>query len=171
MNNFRAINMSCLLICIALLTIAIYVETTFRLAPCPLCMLQRFVYISIIVILAIASIHNPKNRLRKNVYCLVTLVFSGMGIFLAGRQSWLQHIPADKNATCLPGLKFLFQSMPLGQAIKTILHGSQECGTVRWVFIHLSMAEWSLIFFVLLAVVMFIMLFINRDSQHKHLES
>ena len=53
---------------------------------------------------------------------------------------------------CGPGLDFLTEAMPLSSVIRTVLTGSGECAKVDWTFLGMSMPEWSLAWFVLLAL-------------------
>ena len=52
---------------------------------------------------------------------------------------------------CGPGLNYLVEAMPLMSVIRKVLTGSGECAKVDWTFLGASMAEWSLLWFVLLA--------------------
>ncbi|HEY5703481.1 MAG TPA: disulfide bond formation protein B, partial [Gammaproteobacteria bacterium] len=64
-------------------------------------------------------------------------------------QVWLQHLPPEKVPECGPGLDYMLEAFPLGQALKMILSGSGECAEVQWSFLGFSIAEWSLIWFIL----------------------
>jgi disulfide bond formation protein DsbB len=41
---------------------------------------------------------------------------------------------------------------PVGEMVRKVLAGSGECAQVNWTFLHLSIAEWSLICFVLFVI-------------------
>jgi len=75
-----------------------------------------------------------------------------IGGAIAGRQVWLQHLPADQVPECGPGLEFMLEVYPLAEVIKTALRGTGECATVVWTFLGGSIAEWSLACFAGLAV-------------------
>jgi disulfide bond formation protein DsbB len=74
------------------------------------------------------------------------------GAAVAARQVWLQHLPADLVPECGPGLNYMLHRFPLGETLQKVLSGSGECAQVNWTFLHLSIAEWSLICFVLFVV-------------------
>jgi len=149
------------LACICLLGFGLYLEHIKGLEPCPLCVFQRIAYILIAMIALTATLQRPA-EVSNRIYCgLITLIaFAGAGI--AGRQVWLEHLPADQVPECGPGLEYLLESFPLGQALKMILSGSGECAEVQWRFIGLSIAEWSLICFLILIVSSLIPLFMRR---------
>lgn len=137
------------LLCLIIFSASVFIQNHFGLAPCPLCMLQRFVMIGIGMVLLLWLIHCPKNW-QRFVYGGLSLLLSAAGIGLATRQVWIQHQPADIHASCLPGLSYLFQHMSFGKALKLALHGSQECGSVHWSLLGLSLAGWSLLVFIVL---------------------
>ncbi|MEC7875432.1 MAG: disulfide bond formation protein B, partial [Pseudomonadota bacterium] len=56
--------------------------------------------------------------------------------------------PPELVPECGPGLDYMLNVFPFSEAIKMILAGSGECAEVKWRFISLSIAEWSLIMFV-----------------------
>ncbi len=158
MPSNRSIYLFIFILCILLLAFGIYIEQTYDLMPCPLCMLQRFSFAGIIIVVFIAFCHNLKSS-GARFYGFLGLIFSGIGSGLAIRQIWLEYQPPGTNETCLPGLAYLFKSMPFGKALKLALHGSASCGQVHWRLWGLSLAEWSLISFVVLAVLMLVVLF------------
>ncbi|MDG2302078.1 MAG: disulfide bond formation protein B, partial [Gammaproteobacteria bacterium] len=60
--------------------------------------------------------------------------------------------PADKVPECGPGLEYLLEVYPLFDVLKTVLKGSGDCAETQWVFLNLSIAEWSLFSFSLIAI-------------------
>jgi disulfide bond formation protein DsbB len=52
---------------------------------------------------------------------------------------------------CGPGLNYLVEAMPLASVVRKVLTGSGECAKVDWTFLGASMAEWSLLWFMMLA--------------------
>ncbi|MBI3067536.1 MAG: disulfide bond formation protein B [Betaproteobacteria bacterium] len=51
---------------------------------------------------------------------------------------------------CGPGLEYMLRRFPLHRALEKVLAGSGECAEVGWTFLGLSIAGWSLVWFVLL---------------------
>jgi disulfide bond formation protein DsbB len=44
----------------------------------------------------------------------------------------------------------MLENFPLARTLKTLISGTGECAVVDWTFLGLSIAEWSLAWFVLL---------------------
>lgn len=152
MFTARTINLVSALICIGLLIGAYILQHFYNVIPCPLCLLQRFVYYALLLVLLIAGIHSP-GRLGVRVYATISLIVAGLGIGLAGRQVYLQLLPKGTIETCLPGLTYMLKTMPLSKVITTMLKGSAECTSVSWSLFGISLAGWSLIWFVFFALV------------------
>jgi disulfide bond formation protein DsbB len=66
---------------------------------------------------------------------------------------WLQHLPSDQIPACGPGLQYWLENMPLSQTIQLLFKGDGNCAEVQWVFLGLSMGEWSLVCFAGLLLV------------------
>ena len=130
-----------------LLAFAYYLQYVQHLEPCPLCYVQRWGFYAMLAVFVVAAMHGR----RALIYgCLVTLFAAG-GLSAAIRQVWLQHLPADKVPQCGPDLIFMLKNFPLGDTLSNLIQGSGECAKVDWTFLGLSIAEWSLGWFVALA--------------------
>jgi disulfide bond formation protein DsbB len=137
------------LVCAGLIAFAYYLEYFEHQEPCPLCMLQRVAYIDMMIVFAVAAIHGPARR-GAIMYSGLLFVMAAMGAALAARHVWLQHLPPDKVPACGPGLEYMLERFPLGEALRKILAGSGECAEATWRFLGLSIAEWSLAWLVVL---------------------
>jgi len=138
------------LACAGLLAFALYLQYHEFQDPCPLCILQRIAFIALMVVFAVAAIHGP-TQVGIYVYSFLLGAIELFGGSVAARQVWLQHLPADRVPACGPGLDYMLDRFPLTLALQKILKGSGECAEVSWRFMGLSIAEWSLVWFILLA--------------------
>ena len=139
------------LICAVLLGYGYYLQYVTGLEPCPLCIMQRVAFFVVFVITAIAAIHGPAS-LGIRIYAGLGLLAAAIGGAIAGRQIWLQHLPPDQVPECGPGLEYMLEVFPLFDALRMILTGSGECAEVDWTFLGLSIADWSLGWFVVLGL-------------------
>jgi disulfide bond formation protein DsbB len=139
------------LVCIALLAFAYYLQYVKGLEPCPLCMVQRGFFYAVLALFVLAAIHGPR-RGGALVYAVLITLFALGGTAAAGRQVWLQHLPADKVPQCGPDLFFMLENFPLGRTLEKLFYGSGECAAVDWKFLGLSIAGWSLVWFIALAI-------------------
>jgi disulfide bond formation protein DsbB len=128
---------------------AMYLQYVLREEPCPLCMLQRVIFIVIGVLFFMAALHHPL-RLGTRIYSALIALFALGGVATASRHIWLQHLPKDQVPACGPGLDYMLQNFPLAEVWQELMHGSGECAEKGWTFLTLGIPEWSLIWYVLL---------------------
>ncbi len=158
MNCTRLFFLALFVVCSSLLGFGLYLEHVQGIEPCPLCAFQRMCYIAITVITLIAAIHNPTGIMR-TIYSSLVFIASLIGVGIAGRQVWLQHLPPELVPECGPGLEYMMEVFPFMQAMKMILSGSGECAEVHWTFLSFSIAEWSLVCFSLIIIMTTVMFF------------
>lgn len=139
-----------LLGCSALIAVAyFYFQKQLGLPPCPLCMFQRACLAGVAFFCLLGILFRPK-KVGSKVLALGATVFSALGLGIAGRQVWLQHLPKDQVPECGPDLNFMLESFPLTETIQTVLSGSGECAEVLWRFAGLSMPEWMVVVFLVM---------------------
>lgn len=149
----------------ALLAVAyFYFELKLGLAPCPLCMFQRVCLVGIIFFCLLGLLLKPKKGFAK-VLALGTTVFSALGLAIAGRQTWLQHLPADQVPECGPDLQFMLETFPFMEMIESVLSGSGECAEVQWQLFNFSMPEWMVFIFAMMTIVSLRLLF-SKQRQY-----
>ncbi|MFQ5488698.1 MAG: disulfide bond formation protein B [Gammaproteobacteria bacterium] len=158
MLSQRKLFAGALLVAIALLACALYFQYVQGLEPCPLCILQRLALMVLGVIALLALIHNPP-ALARRLYGLLMLLTATAGGAIAARQVWLQHLPPDQVPACGPGLDYMLEVFPLGEALAMVLRGSGECAEVTWRFLGLSMAGWMVLVFACYLLFSLLLLF------------
>lgn len=148
--SFRAQFLTGFAICMALLGFALYSQYYLGLNPCPLCTFQRGAFLLLAVVFLIGGLHSPRGPSSRGVYGGLALIASALGLAVAGRHVWLQHLPADKVPACGPDLSYMMEAFPLADVLRKVFTGSGECAVVDWTFLGLSMPEWSLAWFLAL---------------------
>ncbi len=146
----RALNGLLALACALLMAYALYAQYVLELEPCPLCVFQRVAMIAAGLIFLSAFVHGPGNA-GARVYGSLAALAAVSGAAVAGRHVWLQGLPEDEVPACGPGLDYMLDVFPLGEALRMVFTGSGECADIDWQFLGLSMPTWVLIWFVLLA--------------------
>ena len=137
------------LVCLGLLAFALYLQHVQGQDPCPLCILQRIAFMGLTAVFVVGALHGPA-RGGAIVYSTLAVVVAVIGGAIAGRQVWLQMLPPDKVPACGPGLEYMLDRFPLTQALQKIFAGSGECAEAGWRFLGLTIAGWSLVWFVVL---------------------
>lgn len=134
-----------------LLGIAAYLEINLGINPCPLCMLQRVMTGALGIVFLIGMACSQKNSCRIIAGGL-SVFFSLLGILLSGRQVWLQYMPTQMNENCEVSLQYMLSALPLDEAIAKIFTGGATCSKIDWEFLHVSLAQWSLVWFILFLI-------------------
>jgi protein dithiol:quinone oxidoreductase len=150
------------LACAALLGFGLVLQAVEHIEPCPMCVMQRYAFAVCGLIALTAAAHNP-GTIGRRIYAVSLALAALAGGAVAVRQSWIQHFP-PKVVDCGPDLEFMLDSFPLAQALPMIFHGSGDCSKVTWSFLGLSIAEWALIWFVLIVAVAIYLLFARRHT-------
>jgi len=136
------------LLTVGMMAVAFFFQYIMELEPCPLCIAQRVVVIAMGVIFLIAFLHGPRSNWGRRIYGFFLTLTSIAGLVVAGRHTWLQHLPEDRVPECGPGLEFWINNLPAVDVIQKVFKGSGECSEVVFSFLGLSIPEWSLIAFV-----------------------
>jgi disulfide bond formation protein DsbB len=141
--------------CVAMLAFGLYLQHVVGLEPCPMCIVQRYALILVALVAGIAASFRARGAHIAGAG-LMTLL-AGFGGFVAARQSWLQWNPPE-IASCGRDFYGMIETFPLKRAIPMIFRGSGDCTKIDWTFLGLSIANWSFLCFLGLAVIGLVLL-------------
>ncbi len=136
-------------VCVGMLSFGIYLQEVVGLVPCPMCIVQRYALVGIGVLAALTAL-----SARRGVHlagAALLLVVAGFGAFVAARQSWLQWFPPEA-VSCGRDFYGMIENFPLKRALPMIFRGSGDCTKVDWTFLGGSIANWSFLVFVGIAL-------------------
>lgn len=142
--KLRTIRLYEFLICSGLIIFALYLQHSEGLAPCPMCILQRYAFI-LVGSLALVSAALNINGIINKLLSITLVAVSGAGTGVAIRHVWLEHNP-PQIFDCGADLGFMMENFPLADALPMIFKGTGDCSIVLWTFMNFSIAEWSLVF-------------------------
>jgi len=140
------------LVCAGMLAFGYYLQFVVGLEPCPLCIIQRILLFAVGVAFLVAALHHPAGRLAAELYGGVVAFIAAIGVAVAGRHVWLQHLPPEKRPACGPALDYLLSAFGPVEGLSRVLRGSGECGAVDWTLLSFSIPEWTLAAFIALSV-------------------
>lgn len=136
--------------CVAMLAFGLYLQHVVGLEPCPMCIVQRYALVLVAVVAGITAIAKSRGMLIAGSGLMVLL--AGFGAFVAARQSFLQWYPPE-IASCGRDFYGMIETFPLKRAIPMIFKGSGDCTKIDWTFLGGSIANWSFLCFVAIAIV------------------
>ena len=135
--------------CALLLAFGLYLQHVVGLEPCPMCIVQRYALVLVAIVAGVSALSARRNFLITGAGVLVLL--SGFGAFVAARQSFLQWYPPE-IVSCGRDFYGMIETFPLKRVIPMIFKGSGDCTAIDWTFLGGSIANWSFVSFVLIAV-------------------
>lgn len=141
----------CLLISFSALFGAYALEYWQNIEPCPLCMAQRVLMIGIFLVTLLGLLHRPKSA-GIRFYSFLTLLVAGAGLALACRHVSLYRLPSPQLSSCVGSLSYLFETLPLKEALAALWKGGAECtaDTSRW--LSLTIPEWAMMSFAVITI-------------------
>lgn len=148
-----------------LLGVSVYLQLFQGIQPCALCTLQRLAFALLGMTFLFGSLF-AKNRTLQHLVNGLLFIFSGIGIFLAGRQIWLQHFPPADGTECGVSIQYMMQVLPWHEVLQKVIAGSTECTQRGWEFLSLNMAEWALVWFTMMLLTS-LYLFVQVCQQRK----
>ncbi len=152
------------LACAGMLAFGMYLQHVVGLEPCPMCIVQRY---ALILVAACAlfcwasglkSSQNTAPGVLQKVLAALAMLFAAGGAFVAARQSFLQWYPPEV-LSCGRDFYGMVETFPLQRAIPMIFKGSGDCTKVDWTFLGGSIANWSFVAFVGMALLLLVLLF------------
>ncbi len=141
-------NIQSLLLFVTTLVVAtsFYFEYHKGWQPCPLCLMQRlsaFLFgMFCLMGLGLTTLHRARR------IAVFQLVFAASGVYFAGRQLWLQSLPADQAPACMPSLDMLMRYFSKTQVLTALFWGTGDCAEESLAWFGLSMPVWSAMYFV-----------------------
>ena len=146
-----------LLVSIIVLTAAIYFGYAKGLEACPLCLMQRFCTFIFGFFCLLGLCLSTLRRARG--VAVAQMLFMAAGIYFSSRQLWLQSLPVDSSAVCMPGFDALIRYFSNAQIVKALLWGTGDCAEVTWRWLGLSMPAWSALYFLVMFLVSAVVFF------------
>lgn len=121
----------------------VFLARTLNLAACPLCILQRMLYLLLALEALIACGLTIR---RQRLMALLMGVTALTGVYVAAYQTWLQRFA--KGVSCAADQPWWERFVDwAGTQWPLLFEASGFCSEAGWKLLGLSIAEWSLIAF------------------------
>lgn len=134
-------------ICLVALGIALYLQIVEEMLPCPLCIVQRYFLAAIILICIIFSYLPGLSKLGAGLGLLSALG----GAATAGWHIWVQAHP---GVSCgIDPLEVSLNTIPTANLFPLLFKADGLCSTF-YPFLGLSIPQWSLICFAIIALLL-----------------
>jgi disulfide bond formation protein DsbB len=151
MNAPRPFYLAAFLLCAALLGFGYYLQFALGQEPCPLCIFQRIAFLAVTAVALVGAVHAPRGAWAR-IYSGLMGLFAAVGAGIAAWQVRLQYLPDDQVPECGLGLDYMLDVFPIIDVVKMAFTASGECAEAGWTFLSLSIAGWSLLWFLALTI-------------------
>lgn len=129
--------------CLALVGAALYLQHVKYLLPCPLCVIQRYLFLAIALCCFVGAI-GDKPRLGAGLGLAGAL--GGLGV--VGKHLW---VLAHPGFSCgIDPMETILNKIPTATALPWLFRADGLCEDARDTLLGLSIPQWSAIWFVLL---------------------
>jgi disulfide bond formation protein DsbB len=136
---------------LALVSGGVLLSELLHLAACPLCIVQRMLYLALAFVAAIGLVLAFRPLLARFIAILLAGI-AGTGLFVAGYQVWIQRFSPETNCSARPTWwEDLVEQA--GDTVPILFKASGLCSDQAWTFLNLSIADWSLAWFTLFLLV------------------
>lgn len=129
----------------------LYLQYYLGTEPCPMCIVQRYAMIGVIVWCLLGL--SEKSPVRTLIMSWLVFLSAGFGAFVAARQTWLQWYPPEV-VTCGRDFYGMIENFPLQRVVPMIFKGGGDCSKIDWTFLGGSIANWSFLVFSSIVVLM-----------------
>ncbi len=144
--------------CFGLVGLALWIQTRYNLDPCPLCITQRIVFMSLGVLFLIAGLVNKFPKIFAGLHVIAAMVGAGWAM----RHWWIQAHRETMIADCGVGFDYMIENFPLKKALSLVFKGTGDCAAIDWTFLGLSIPQMALIAFIGLGIYAIYLAKLNR---------
>lgn len=149
MNHSKSILLAVAAVCVALLGTALYLQHVENMLPCPLCVIQRYAFAAVALICVIAALL-PRGAIRPGAFLAAASSLAGAGV-----ASWHVYIKAHPTVSCgIDPLETSLNKIPTAELMPFLFKADGLCTTEYAPILGLSLPQWALVWFVILAVVL-----------------
>jgi disulfide bond formation protein DsbB len=157
MNKSKPILLAITIVCVALLGAALYLQHVENMLPCPLCVIQRYAFAAVAII-ALATALLPRSAQKAGALLGALSALAGAGV--AG---WHIYIKAHPTVSCgIDPLETALNKIVTAKLMPFLFQADGLCTTEYAPIMGLSLPQWALVWFALLALTLLALAFRRR---------
>ena len=137
---------------VGLVSGGMFLQQTLNIAACPLCILQRMLYL-LLALEAVAAWMLGASSLPRRFAAFIMAITALTGAGIAAYQTWLQRFAKGASCTADQPWWEVFVNWA-GSQWPLMFEASGLCSEPGWKLLGLSIAEWSLFAFTCMTVAM-----------------
>jgi protein dithiol:quinone oxidoreductase len=151
MNTSKPVLLGVALLSLAFLGVALYLQHVERMLPCPLCIIQRYLFAALALICLLFALLPGQAGTRKAGAGLGLLTALG-GAGVAGWHMWIQAHP---TVSCgIDPLETALNTYPTATLLPFLFKADGLCSAGYAPILGLSIPQWSFAWFAIFAIVL-----------------
>lgn len=150
MKTSRPVLLAVAALSLGLIAFALYLQHAQAMLPCPLCIIQRYVFAAVAVIcLVFAAL--PRGATKPGATLAALAALGGAGV--AGWHLWVK---ANPTVSCgIDPLETSLNRIPTAELLPFVFKADGLCSAEYAPILGLSIPQWSLFWFAVFAIVLF----------------
>jgi disulfide bond formation protein DsbB len=119
--------------------------------PCSLCVIERFVLVSLALSFLACAIQQPAYKTKSiAVYTVLHSLLVLIGLAASARHLWLQNQPFGQDNRCIPLLPPVVHQPWVFNIINSL--GTHQCAEAGPYFLGFSLSVWVFLLFIILGI-------------------
>jgi disulfide bond formation protein DsbB len=157
MNKSKPVLLAVAFICLALLGAALYLQHVENMLPCPLCVIQRYAFAAVALISLITAFL-PRSATKPGAILAALSSLAGAGV-----ACWHIYIKAHPTVSCgIDPMETALNKIVTAKLLPFLFQADGLCTTEYAPIFGLSLPQWALIWFVILAIALLYTAFRRR---------
>lgn len=149
MKNTKTVLVSVAAVALALIGVALYLQHQLDWAPCPLCIIQRYVFLLVALVCIVFALL-PTGTARAGATLAGLCALGGAGV--AGWHVWVKAHP---TVSCgIDPLETALNRIPPADWFPALFKADGLCATPYPPILGLDTPQWSLVWFLIFALVL-----------------
>lgn len=149
MKTAKPVLVATALISLALLGVGLFLQHVQQMAPCPLCIIQRYAFAAVALISLLFAIA-PASAARTGAVLGMLAAIAGAGV--AARHLWIK---ANPTISCgIDPLETSLNRFPSAELMPYLFKADGFCTAEYPPILGLSIPQWALFWFVVLALIL-----------------
>lgn len=130
-------------LCFALLSVGLFLQFAKHMAPCPLCIMQRYAFVAVGLICLITAVL-PRGVMQFGAFAAMLSAMTGAGLAI-----WHLWIKAHPGASCgIDPMETSLNKIPTAKLMPFLFKADGFCTTEYDPILGLSIPQWALGWFV-----------------------
>lgn len=158
MPRSRSALLAIALISFALIGVALYLQHAKDMLPCPLCVIQRYLFLGVGIAALVGAL---SDKIRAGAAVALLAALGGLGV--AGRHL---YVLANPGFSCgIDPMETALNKIPTANLMPWLFRAEGLCENAGDTIVGLSVPQWSAVWFVLLALALAWLFIMGRRAR------